>query len=237
MKQCPNAQYGENFVEEMKDTISIQIANLDNLPQNIAYKYTVQRDSQAPFETYDGGSYSIFPFLSSGYSTYQPFARPPVNFLYSPFEQYDLVVFHTKHFLITDPAMILPENDTIRYAQVFSNYYAYDDGTAEAGIGLNGASGAYAVRFDLNKADTLRGIQVYFNQVLSGSEEQYIDLTIWNDSYGKPGAIIRQMTDVTPIYADSLNQFQTYWFDSPLVMDAAPFPGTDFLCRMATKQH
>ncbi len=224
----PYAQYGENFVEEMKDTISIQIANLDNLPQNIAYKYTVQRDSQAPFETYDGGSYSIFPFLSSGYSTYQPFARPPVNFLYSPFEQYDLVVFHTKHFLITDPAMILPENDTIRYAQVFSNYYAYDDGTAEAGIGLNGASGAYAVRFDLNKADTLRGIQVYFNQVLSGSEEQYIDLTIWNDSYGKPGAIIRQMTDVTPIYADSLNQFQTYWFDSPLVMDAATFPGLIF---------
>jgi hypothetical protein len=224
----PYTQYGENFVNEMKDTLSIFIANLDNTAQNISYRYHVQKDSQLPFKTYDGGSYSIFPFLSDGYSTYQPFARPIVNFLYSPFENQEEIVFHTTHYLTTDPAMIIQSNDTLRYTQVFSNYYAYDDGTAEAGIGLNGAAGSYAVRFELNTSDTLRALKIFFNQIRSGSSDKYIDLTIWNDSFGKPGSIIKQVAQVNPLYSDSLNNFQTYWFEEPLVIEPLNFPGLIF---------
>ncbi|MBK7172532.1 MAG: T9SS type A sorting domain-containing protein [Bacteroidales bacterium] len=224
----PYTQYGENFVNEMKDTLSIFIANLDNSPQNISYRYHVQKDSQLPFKTYDGGSYSIFPFLTNSYSTYQPFARPIVNFLYSPFENQEEIVFHTTHYLTTDPAMIIQSNDTIRYTQVFSNYYAYDDGTAEAGIGLNGAAGSYAVRFELNTMDTLRALKIFFNQIRSGASDKYIDITIWNDSFGKPGTIIKQLAQVNPLYSDSLNNFQTYWFDEPLVIEPVNFPGLIF---------
>ncbi|MBK7212036.1 MAG: T9SS type A sorting domain-containing protein [Bacteroidales bacterium] len=224
----PYRQYGENFVEEMKDTLDIKIANLDEVNQNASYKYSVQKDSQSPFKTYEGGTYTLFPFSTNGYSSYQPFSRPPVNFLYSPFENQEKIVYHTTHILTTDPSMTVKTNDTIRFSQVFSNYYAYDDGTAEAGVGLNGASGSYAIRFDLNVSDTLRGIQFYFNQVLSGSEEKYFDITVWNDSFGKPGNIIKQLNEVTPTMSDSLNTYHTYWFDSPLVMDALNFPGLIF---------
>ena len=224
----PYKQYRENFVEEMQDSLHIKIANLDNFPQNISYKYFVQRDSQDPFKTYEGGSYSIFPFLSTGYSTYQPFARPPVNFLYSPFETHEKVAFHTTHVISTDPALIIKGNDTIRFTQLFSNYYAYDDGTAEAGIGLNGASGSYAVRFELNTQDTLIGMQLFFNQVRSGNQDEYIDLSVWSDYFGKPGVLVKSVNEVTPVYTDSLNTFHTYWFESPLVVDATTFPGLIF---------
>jgi len=224
----PYDQYRENYINEMKVNLDIYIANLDNNPQNISYKYTVQKDSQIPFKTYDAGSYSIDPFSSNGYLEYGPFAHPPVNFFYSPFENQEKIAFHTTHYLTTDPAMIVKGNDTIRYTQLFGNYYAYDDGSAEAGIGLNGASGSYAVRFELNKPDTLLGIQIFFNQIRSGLDDEYIDLTIWNDSFGKPGNIIKQIAQVNPAYSDSLNQFQTFWFDEPLLIDGATFPGLIF---------
>ncbi len=224
----PYEQYKENWLLEMKDTVSILIANLDHTYQNIAYTYNVRKDSQLPFYTYLGNSYTIPPFYTDGYMTYQRFARPAVNFFYSPFENQEKIVFHTTHFLTTDPGLENQENDTIRYTQVFSNYYAYDDGTAEAGIGLNGAAGSYAVRFQLNKADNLRGIQLYLNQVRTGTNLQYIDFVIWNDHNGQPGQVIKRQRAITPVYADSLNIFHTYWFDTIVNIDPINFPGLIF---------
>jgi hypothetical protein len=224
----PYDQYKANFVEEMKDTLDIKISNLDNASQNLSYGYTVQKDSQTPFNVYSGGNHSLGSYQSIGYSTWQPFARPPVDSLYPQYLNQEAVVFNSIHFLTTDPAMSFKGNDTLRYAQIFSNYYAYDDGTAEAGIGLNGASGSYAVRFELNEADTLRGFKIYFNQVRSGAENQYIDLAIWKDSFGKPGQVMKLMSEVTPIYSDSLNTFHTYWFESPYPINADNFPGLIF---------
>lgn len=45
---------------------------------------------------------------------------------------------------------------------------------------------------------------------------------------GKPGNIIKQLNEVAPTMSDSLNTYHTYWFDSPLVMDAQNFPGLIF---------
>ena len=48
------------------------------------------------------------------------------------------------------------DNDSIGFNQVFSNYYAYDDGTAEKAYALDAIGGQLAVRFPLAKADTPR---------------------------------------------------------------------------------
>ena len=50
------------------------------------------------------------------------------------------------------------DNDSIGFNQVFSNYYAYDDGTAEKAYALDAIGGQLAVRFLLAKADTLDGV-------------------------------------------------------------------------------
>jgi hypothetical protein len=202
----------------------MDIANLDKGSHNISYQYTVSRNSAAPYATYKPGAYNIEPFNTHGYSNYAPFAEPPVNFFYS-LSTDEKVVFHVEHTIspVTSPG----SNDTTRFDQVFSNYYAYDNGTSEAGIGINGASGSYAVQFELNVADTMQGIQIYFNPVLSGINLQPFNLNVWNDQFGHPAQAIKTVSGVYPD-TNQLNEFATYWFEEPLVIDAASFPGLIF---------
>lgn len=223
----PFSQYRQNFLNEMKENINIAIANLDNADQNVTYKYEVSKNSLAPFTDYDGGSYTINPFFSTGYTDYIPFAKPPINFFY-PISNEEKVVFHILHTLTPDPNPQFQSNDSVQFDQMFSNYYAYDNGTAEAGVGINGAAGSYAVKFKLNETDTLRGIQIYFNPVINGSNTEPIDLNVWNDAFGTPGQVVKSLNNVDPIYSTSLNEFYTYWFETPLAIDPLSFPGLIF---------
>ncbi len=55
-------------------------------------------------------------------------------------------------------------NDTTRATYVLANYYAYDDGSAEFGAGLNqpAAEVAYLFKMITNKPDTIVAIDLYF---------------------------------------------------------------------------
>jgi hypothetical protein len=224
----PFRQYAKNFTNEMKDTLDIKIANLDTVAQNRTYKYSINKNSLAPYKPYNGSPYTVGPFLTNGYLTYAPWSRPAVNLYFDPTSVEKNLVFHITHSLTPDPESKYRSNDTIRFTQVFSNYFAYDNGTSEAGIGINGAAGAYAVQFKLNLADTLRGMQIYFNPVIGGSNQKAIDLKVWNDSNGKPGRIVKTLGGVTPLYSSKLNEFNSYWFDTPMIVDPTDFPGLIF---------
>jgi len=225
-ESMPFRQYRNNFVNEMEDTLDIKIANLDKQNQNISYKYSVRKNSLAPFKTYDGGNYFIKPYSTSGYLDYPLISKPIVNFFY-PISNEEKIVFHIIHTITPDQNPAFQSNDTIRFDQLFSNYYAYDNGTPEAGIGINGV-GSYAVQFKLNVADTMRGMQIYFNPIASGGGQRNIDLVIWNDALGKPGQIKQTIRGVTPITSNNLNEFTTYWFETPVVVDPLNFPSLTF---------
>lgn len=226
-QSMPFDQYRKEWLNEIKDSLEIDIASLDNVPRNISYIYTMRKNSLEPFATYDGGNYNIFPYLATGYSTYKPFARPPVVSPFPPGTD-EKVVFHIIHSITSDTDPLYQTNDTISFDQVFSNYYAYDNGTAEAGIGINGAAGSYAIKFELNIADTLRGMQIYFNQVKTATNQNMIDLLVWNDALGKPGQVIKTLNDVIPLYTNGVNELGTYWFETPLSVDETTFPSLIF---------
>jgi len=80
-------------------------------------------------------------------------------------------------------------NDTIYRDTELNNYYAYDDGSAEGGFGIQrGSTGpaAYLVyRIDLNKPDQLQGLRLY--PVASPTAtSQNIVVAVWSDNEGKP---------------------------------------------------
>ncbi|MCS7005851.1 MAG: T9SS type A sorting domain-containing protein [Cytophagales bacterium] len=56
-------------------------------------------------------------------------------------------------------------NDTLKQFLSLTDYYAYDDGTAEYGFGINAPAGKLAYQFVIPKADTLTAIDVYFPQM------------------------------------------------------------------------
>lgn len=58
-------------------------------------------------------------------------------------------------------------NDTMRYRQEISNYYAYDDGTAEAGYSLTASGAMQAYRFDTQGEDSLRALRLYFAPIFT----------------------------------------------------------------------
>ncbi len=132
--------------------------------------------------------------------------------------EFDVVVS-----LVTNPDTI-KTNDTLRYKQVFHNYYAYDDGTAENGYGLEiqspvGVSMA-AYRFKMAKEDKLRGVRFYFNPQLEDVSQKLFSLMIWTGD-SLPENLEYQIDSLSPIYSPILNGFRTYTInDTDLVLPA-----------------
>ncbi len=113
-------------------------------------------------------------------------------------------------------------NDTLIHDQLFRDYYAYDDGSAEAGYGLRGDGTEYgmvAIRHNSYEADMLGGVYIYFNQVYDSLnlKEYTFNLMVWNDSDGSPGtAIWDDETIHRPRYTPGYSGFVKYEFTEPV---------------------
>jgi len=222
-ESMPYPQYCDDPTNEIKDTLTILISNRDIVNHSSSYSYYVTNPSGTFAKAYEAGNYTIKPFYTNGYVTYPPFAHPPVPFLF-PISQSDSAIFLMKH-IINDNVPGSGLGDTIEAYQKFYNFYAYDDGTPEAGYGLTPAGSKLAYRFKLNKTpDTLRAIQMYFNRTLSNNNQQFFYLCVWNDNAGIPGDTIYSEL-VYPYFTDSLNKFITYHLNFPLRLSGIFYVG------------
>jgi len=208
----PYPQYCDNPTNEVLDSINVLMSNRDLSDHNASYRYNLSDPGGTFDKTYDGGNYLMRPFYSFGYVTYIPFAHPPVPYLL-PISSADSASFLMQHFVNAVDGS--GYGDTIQGWQHFYNYYAYDDGTPEAGYGLTPNGSLLAYRFNISKTDTLRAVQIYFNRTLSKANQQFFYLLVWNDNNGKPGDQIYD-TLVFVRFADSLNKFVTYRVSPPL---------------------
>lgn len=214
----PYWQYRANFVDEMNTEFEMLIANLDNEPHNTSYVYHLYNPSGDIIETYDGGVYTLSPFFQDGYVSYPNFSNPEVTLPF-PFTT-DSISFMIEHVLSSDATLSHKNNDTVRAVQTFNNYYAYDDGTAEAGYGVTSSGSMVACKFRLNDPDTLKAVRMYFNKTKNSANQQFFYLTIWDDNNGTPGSIIYQSEKgLLPEYGEGLNDFVTYEID-PLVFSS-----------------
>ncbi len=114
-------------------------------------------------------------------------------------------------------------NDTSYHTQYFHNYYAYDDGSAEVAYGITGNTDVkLAYRFDVKMADTLRGVQIYFNPVGLNVHTKLFQLAYWNsvDVASNSDNLVYKMINQKPANVDSINGFATYLFDVLLPVPA-----------------
>jgi hypothetical protein len=125
-----------------------------------------------------------------------------------------------------DPKM----NDTVVHEQYFKDYYAYDDGTPEAGYGLRGGGtrdGLVALKYHSFEPDNLGGVYMQFNHVYDSLNlGYYFKLMVWNEVEGRPGSVIwEDEADQTPAYADTYPGFVRYEFTQPVPVDGTFFIG------------
>lgn len=117
----------------------------------------------------------------------------------------------------TIPSVDLRRNDTISARAILSDYYAYDDGTAEYGVQISQRLARVVQRFTLSKPDTIAGLNmsiVPFNKDVSG---QSFTIQVWNNKNGKPDQMIVQKS-VTAKYPEQRDGFVQYAFDSPVAL-------------------
>lgn len=120
-------------------------------------------------------------------------------------------------------------NDTIRGSQCFSNFYAYDDGTAEQAYGIVGQQARLAYKFEAYEADTLVAVQMHFVPTVNDNSNKIFMLTVWADNNGQPGAIIYQdnfFNSRNPVYAGGKDLFWHYYFPEDSVV---PVPQTYYV--------
>ena len=110
-------------------------------------------------------------------------------------------------------------NDTVHIHQSFYNYYAYDDGSSEAGWGIRGIENAQvAYKFTTYKKDTLDAILIYFNQTLNTSDPTF-DICVWDDNKGKPGKLLAKQAGEPLDYAQGVNRFSLYQINPESILD------------------
>jgi hypothetical protein len=208
----------------MLDSFYHTISNIDNITYNTTYQYKVTDETGNQAGSYTGGNINLSPFALSGYQNYQPHAVPPVNFNF-PTLTGD-TAFHITHILemvgSTDDIRI---NDTIRYTQRFYNYFAYDDGTAEAGYGLSLNNGRVACQFEAFQPDSLQAVQMFFNRTLNDANVKFFYLTVWDDNQGKPGNVIYEESYQLPKHKGDLNGFVTYDLDQAVLVSGKFYVG------------
>jgi hypothetical protein len=114
-------------------------------------------------------------------------------------------------------------NDTTTLNTVFSDYFAYDDGTAELQLSATNAGTQTVVRFRTSVADTLKGVMFYFPHINGDAATSRFNLQIWVDTLlGRPNF---EKKNLLPFYLDgrfdSLQGFTTYRLTDAQGRDAA----------------
>lgn len=182
--------------------------------RNVGYKYSA-RHLESGNTLIDIGFRNISPFVSATDVTFT-FASFPL-----PLSGSDSLTVETSYLIQNNPDFVAA-NDTARRLHRFWNHYAYDDGTAETGYGLNIIGGSIAYKFYVATPDTLRGIWMYFTQAAENAALELFNLNVWSfiGEFGFSGneSRIAQQTLLRPQYADSIGEFIYYALDTPVVV-------------------
>jgi hypothetical protein len=220
----PYRQYLASPAAERATTLQSNVHNNYNSLQNIAgFGYTAQElVSSSALSSATAASSSIaasgdLPINFPSYTATVPIVGT-----------YDKVVFQNKFYLQSLGASDNRINDTIVCNQVFDNYLAYDDGTAEMSYFLNlfpTLAGKIAIEHHLNQPDTLRGMAIYFGRQVPLATYKYFSIVVYRSiAYaGGKDSVLYQMDNLIPGYADTVNNFWVYKFDKPVPLPAGTF--------------
>ena len=218
----PWDHFRDAYFTQINPFINTSITNLDDISRNVT-KYVRIKDLETGYtyktlptaNDFNKGQIRDFDFEYD-----YPFEIDPL----SPSPSF----FEISTIIETD-AFDYKNNDTLRRVQVFDDYYALDDGSSEYGYGLSdgGTTNALvAVKFTSFKADSLRAVDMYFNQIDDSLNLNfYFTLSIWDDNNGKPGNLLYGQEGERPTYSQELNQFIRYPLDSTLWIEGDFYVG------------
>lgn len=223
----PWKQYKQS---ELRSNFSNLIRNNFNDTQNIHYYYEITDDvAVSTIGTFDG-TVNILAYEANKVYTdcdipLGCISSVPNSTGVFPNTLTEESQFTVKHFYEYINEDFIFENDTIVVVQEFSNYYAYDDGTAESAVGLSVLDAQLAEKYTLNVSDSLQAIDIYFNPIVDDATLYAFILTVWDDNGGEPGdEVYTSSSALTPIYNNAgQNSFARYLLEAPMLLAGSTY--------------
>jgi hypothetical protein len=133
-----------------------------------------------------------------------------------------------------EPAKVLA-NNAVSHSQVFSNFFAYDDGTPERGYWLGDESGyRMAVKYWMRKPDTLQAIKMQLFPVRADNALARFSVCVWKNfglrSVYNPNDLIYRQPNlklqdlISEFGVDTINGYYYAPLKPEFVMNGATFP-------------
>jgi hypothetical protein len=202
----PWKQFRQVYLQEMGSSIPIHYRNNGTIIRNVTRNFeiwNVYKNSQSYI--FSAGATNIDPSTNIDYNA---------DLLYTfNTDNVDSALFRITCSLKTDE--FDPKgNDTLVYYQNFKNYFAFDDGSSEGGYGINGLGSRNAMmayKFVSYMQDTLRAIQICFNDSYMDANKRAFDLMVWDDNNGIPGNTIYSKEEVMVEQGEMINGFYNYY--------------------------
>ena len=210
----PWKQFRQTYLQEMGSSVLIHYRNNDTIIRNVTRN----------FEIWDVKKNSLSHAFSPGATNINPLTNVDykANLIYTyNTSRTDSALFRVTCSLKTD-AFDPKENDTLVYYQVFNNYFAFDDGSAEGGYGINGLGSRNAMlayRYKSFMKDTLRAVNICFNDSYLDANKRAFDLMVWDDNNGNPGNVLYSVEDVMVEQGEKINGFYSYNIPGGVMLD------------------
>ena len=212
----PWDHWKNNFAGKMSDAVEVVVRNGSNISENNQNGSTEIRYAGLP----EGNFTLIAQTLSGGNINYDPRTVYTSYHDFSAGYHYDETKpgVSQRFDLITKASAQFPnfaQNDSTVTEQVFENYYAYDDGSAEKAYGPNGAQARLAIKYTPYEADSLIGVKICWVPSVTDVSNELFLVTVWGDNGGQPGDTIYQdgfFFPRQPKYEFDKNLFTTYYF-------------------------
>jgi len=201
----PWKQFKQVYLQEMGSSVLVHYRNNDTITRNVTRNFEiwdVYKNSEA--NSFSAGATNIGPLASVDYKA---------NLVYTfNTSNNDSALFRITASLKTDN--FDPKgNDTLIYYQVFKNYFAFDDGSSEGGYGINGLGSRNAMvayKFASFMQDTLRAVNICFNDSYMEANKREFDLVVWDNDNGVPGNMLYTKQAVMVEQSNVINGFYTY---------------------------
>ena len=209
----PLKQYLAKPAAETADSVFTDIRNLFNVFNFTTFTYTLRDEiTRKTIQTFRQTNSEAISSLSSQIKS----AKPALLTIADSVKKMALV--SEFQLLTTDstnssiPGIDLRRNDSISGKTVLDNYYAYDDGTAEYAVYLNRPLGRTAVRYVLNRPDSVSAVRMNIVPILKNLADQPLTIQVWSNLNGKPNALLAQKS-VRVQYAANRNAFVEFPLD------------------------
>jgi hypothetical protein len=205
------------------------LSNLSNTVKNTFYTFRIEDKNHQTIYVNPLNNENADPYYPNGLHNKEHHVAPNLEMAYE-YDGADSAVFTITHvFGMVGANDDCKANDTSRFEQKFYNYYAYDDGTAEAGYCLLSTmtipEASLAVRFTLAQPDTLQAVRMWFNHTHNDENVESFSLMVWDDDNGLPGNVLYELPSQLPEFADDYLNFVTYYLEEPLPVSGTFYVG------------